>query len=64
MAEPELLSLSEAAARYKIPIPTLRSAVQAGHIAGRKIGHQWVVASGSIEAYLANRPKRGRPIKK
>ena len=61
MAEQELLSLSEAAKRYGVPITTLRGAIQHGHIEAKKIGHQWVVAPDDIERFLANRPKRGRP---
>ena len=64
MSNHELLSLSEAAERYNIPIPTLRVSVQKGTLEGRKIGNQWVVSPQSIESFLANRPKRGRPTKK
>jgi excisionase family DNA binding protein len=64
MDDRELLSLSEAAERYNIPLPTLRSAVQTGNIVARKVGHQWVVNPKHVEAYLANRPRRGRPAKK
>lgn len=60
MAEQELLSLSEAAKRYDVPVPTLRSAVQQGNIIAKKIGSQWVVAPEQVERYLENRPKRGR----
>ncbi len=59
MSNTELLSLSEAAKRFNIPVPTLRSAVQKGYIAGRKIGSQWVVELHSLELYVANRPKPG-----
>lgn len=64
MAEQQLLSLREAAERYKVPVPTLRSAVQHGHLPSNKIGTQWVVVPQNVEAYLANRPRRGRPKKR
>ena len=63
MADQELLSLSEAAERYRIPTTTLRHAVQRGDIVGRKIGSQWVVQAKSVETFLAHRPRPGRPVK-
>jgi len=63
MSNTDLLSLSEAAKRFNIPVPTLRAAVQSGVLPGQKIGNQWVVSQQSIEQFLANRPKRGRPPK-
>ena len=63
MADQELLSLSEAAERYRIPVTTLRHAVQRGDIVGRKIGSQWVVEIRSVESFIAHRPQRGRPAK-
>lgn len=63
MTEQELLSLTQASARYQIPIPTLRECVQHEKIVGRKVGNQWVVTPQAVESYLANRPKRGRPPK-
>lgn len=63
MADQVLLSLSEAAGRYKVPVATLRTAIQRGYITGQKIGNQWVVTPESIAAYIANRPRRGRPSK-
>lgn len=64
MAGPELLSLSEAAKRYGVPMGTIRDALYRGDIVGRKIGSQWVVEAQSVEMFLANRPRRGRPSKK
>jgi len=64
MDDQQLLSISEAAERYHIPVPTLRNALQQGHIEGKKIGKQWVVNPKNVEAYLKNRPRRGRPTKK
>ena len=64
MGEQDLLSLSEAAERYQVPMGTLRDALYRGDIVGRKIGSQWVVLAQSVEAFLANRPRRGRPPKK
>jgi hypothetical protein len=63
VSDQELLSLSEAAKKYNIPIPTLRVAVQKGAIEGRKIGSQWVVLPQSVEDYITHRPRRGRPPK-
>jgi len=63
MADTELLSLSEAATRYQVPMTTLKHALQRGDIVGQKIGHQWVVAARDVETFLANRPRRGRPTK-
>jgi len=64
VSEPELISLSEAAKQYQVPLPTLRTAVQRRYIVARKIGNQWVVTRQTVEQYLANRPRRGRPTKK
>ena len=64
MIDQQLLSLSEAAKRYQVPMGTLRDALYRGDIIGRKIGSQWVVEVQSVEALLANRPRRGRPIKR
>lgn len=64
MTSQQLLSIGEAADRYKVPITTIRHAVQRGDIVGRKIGSQWVVEAQSVETFLGNRPRRGRPIKK
>lgn len=63
MADLELLSLSEASARYQIPVTTLKHALQRGDIVGQKIGHQWVVAARDVEVFLVKRPRRGRPTK-
>jgi hypothetical protein len=63
MTDPELLSLSEAARRYAVPMGTIRDALYRGDIVGRKIGSQWVVEARSVEAFLANRPRRGRPTR-
>lgn len=64
MAHQQLLSLSEAATRYQVPMGTLRDALYRGDIQGHKIGSQWVVEAQSVEAFLDNRPRRGRPSKK
>ena len=63
MSEQELLSLSEAAKRYGVPMGTLRDAMYRGQISGRKIGNQWVLEAKAVEAFLTQRPKRGRPPK-
>ena len=63
MNDQQLLSLSEAAERYQVPMGTIRDALYRGRIVGRKIGSQWVVEAQSVEAFLANRPRRGRPPK-
>ncbi len=64
MPDETLLSLSEAAKKYGVAMGTIRDALYRGDIAGRKIGSQWVVEAQSVEAFLAHRPKRGRPTKK
>ncbi len=61
MNDQQLLSLSEAAKHYQVPMGTLRDALYRGDIAGRKIGSQWVVEAESVETFLSNRPRRGRP---
>jgi hypothetical protein len=63
MSQQDLLSLSDAAKQYKVPVATLRTAMQRGYISGQKIGNQWVVTRQVIEGYLSNRPARGRPIR-
>jgi excisionase family DNA binding protein len=64
MEEQELLSLREAAAQYRIPVPTLRAAVQRGALPGKKIGSQWVVEAQSVENFKNDPPRRGRPSRK
>ena len=63
MSDQELMALREAAAEYKVPVATLRTAVQRGYIPARKIGNLRVVERGAVEAYVRNRPRRGRPVK-
>lgn len=64
MSNRDLLSLSDAAKRYRVPVPTLRNAVQRGLLPGEKIGSQWVVRAEHVEQYVSHRPRRGRPSKK
>ncbi len=63
MNSQDLLSLSDAAKQYNVPVATLRTAIQRGYINGQKIGNQWIVTRQVVEAYLTNRPARGRPSK-
>ncbi len=63
MSNQELLSLSEAAKKYNVPMGTIRDAMYRGDIIGRKIGSHWVVERNSVEHFVAQRPKRGRPPK-
>ena len=39
----------------------IRRLLETGKLAGRKVGRDWLVDLASIEHYMANRPKMGRP---
>jgi len=55
----DYISTKEASERYKLPQEYLAYLARKQVIVGRKIARNWLVVPSSIEAYLANRPKRG-----
>ena len=55
----ELITLTEAAARYGFAHTHLRNLVLRGRLAAKKLGRDWVTTPADIEAYIASRQKRG-----
>jgi excisionase family DNA binding protein len=55
----DYISTAEASKRYGLSDSQIRQLLIRGRIRGRKIARNWLVEPSSIEAYLANRPKRG-----
>ena len=55
----DYISTAEASERYKLPQEYLAYLARKRVIVGKKIARNWLVVPSSIEAYLANRPKRG-----
>jgi len=55
----DYISTAEASHRYKLAQEYLAFLARKQLIVGRKIARNWLVLPSSIEAYLANRPKRG-----
>jgi len=55
----DYISTAEASERYKLPQEYLAYLARKRVIVGKKIARNWLVVPSSVEAYLANRPKRG-----
>ena len=54
-----IYSTKEAAARLKLSQAHLRRLLESGQVAGKKLGHDWVVFS--LEYKRKRRPKRRKP---
>lgn len=55
----DYISTAKASERYKLAQEYLAYLARKQVIIGLKIARNWLVLPSSIEAYLANRPKRG-----
>jgi|GEM_PF-4616012 hypothetical protein len=55
----DYISTAEASERYKLAQEYVAFLARKQLIVGRKIARNWLVVPSSLEAYLANRPKRG-----
>ena len=65
----EELTMSQASKEFKISRASLNYWTRTGQIKGRRelsdLGVEyWLVTRGAVSNFLANRPKRGRPIKR
>lgn len=65
----EFIMISQAAREFKISRASLNYWTRTGQIQARKelsdMGFEyWLVRRGAVANFLANRPKRGRPIKR
>ena len=58
-----ILTIPQAAERYQLPGITIYIAMRRGEIESYRHGQQWFIYSKSLEMWLGNRPKRGRPYK-
>ena len=67
MQEPQLLALSEAARRFRVPAGTLRQAIRRGHLKAQKVGPIWTVTAAAVGEWIAHarhtpgRPREPRP---
>jgi hypothetical protein len=55
----ELISLTEAAKRYRLSTSYLRDIAISGRLKAQKIGHIWVTTPTNIESYINSRIKKG-----
>ena len=59
-----LISVADAATRYKLSAPHIRRLVAAGVVKGRLFGKTWALNEGSLKAYLRKERRRGPKPKK
>jgi len=60
MAEHQVLTLDEGAAKLRIARKTLRDWVRAGKFPGLKVGREWRVLASDVEHYLEEAIQRQR----
>lgn len=60
----ELLSTVEAARVANVFPQSIHNACKNGSLPATKIGRNWAIRRSDLEAYLANKPRGGRPRKK
>lgn len=53
------LTLTEAAARFKLSVPYLRNIAASGRLKAHKIGRDWVTTEADVREYLRTREKKG-----
>lgn len=62
--EGRYMSVSEIADKYPLSKTQVRRLAEKGKLPGaHQVGRTWLIPIEAIEAYLANRPKSGRPRK-
>ena len=54
------LTSKQASEKSGISQGHIRRLMESGTLGGMKVGRDWLVGTGSLEHYMANRPKRGR----
>ena len=59
-AQPEVLTLAQAAELFQVPEDAVRSLADAGDIPGRSIAGEWRFARAALVAWLSERPDPGR----
>jgi len=55
----DYISTKKASERVGISRSYLQYLLSVGRVQGHKLGHDWLVFVPSLDAYIANRPKRG-----
>jgi len=55
----DYISTKEASTRYGLTQAYIRRLLRRGTIQGQRFAHDWLVYIPSLDAYTANRPKRG-----
>ena len=55
----QLLTINQAAERYKLSASHLRRLVRTNRVGGKRLGRDWVTTQSAVEAYLATERKPG-----
>jgi excisionase family DNA binding protein len=55
----DYISTAEASERAGVARTHIQYLLRVGRMQGHKIGHDWLVFVPSLDAYIANRPRRG-----
>ena len=55
------MTTKEASAKAGLDRAYIRRLLESGKLSGRKVGRDWLVDDKSLEYYMANRPRIGRP---
>lgn len=59
-----LLTVSEASARFDLSGRRIRTLLLTKAVSGSKVATVWLVDEDSLKAYIATRPRPGRPKKR
>ena len=62
MSAAGLLSISEAVDRLGVSNEQVRRYIQRGLLPAAKLANNWVIPSAELQAFVENRPSRGRPL--
>lgn len=57
----DLLSIPEAAARYRRQPSTIRSAIERGRLPAKRVGRVYVLLAQDVADYIGSSTGRGRP---
>lgn len=60
MEEEQLISLKEAAARFKISQSHLAPLARTGRLRAKKLGRDWLTTSDAVAEYLVNEEMRSK----
>ena len=64
MAEQDLMTITEASARYGFSRSMIRTWLERGRLPGRVFGRTWTISKADLEAFLAKPRPTGRPPKR